>query len=258
MGLENVHFKVIGSGIESCIVMIHAIGMNFRMWNQVLSESETMGQKIVLYDIRGHGGTAEWGSDWTLASLANDLIQLLNAIDIDTVSIVGHSLGGMIAQVFALNYPRRVEKLILSSTTSGQTSESRQGLQARADQVESNGMESIVDGTIQRWFTPDFINRNEEVVKSVRRDLLNCSSSAFAKATRAIAGLDLWDEIAHITSPTLVMTGAEDPGTDVATAKRIHAQIPHSQLKIIPNASHMTPIEQGVVFTDNITRFLND
>lgn len=254
--MDKVNFKVLGDG--TCTVLIHAIGMNLNMWNGILSDMERDGRKMVLYDIRGHGGTAEWGDDWTLEMFAEDLSQLLNAINVETASIIGHSLGGMIAQVFALNNPSRVEKLILSSTTSGQTPESRQALYDRAKKVETAGMESIADGTVQRWFTPDFIKRNKGVVESVKRDLLACSPLAFAKATRAIAGLDLWDHISNITSPTMVMTGAEDPGTDANTAREMHNRIPHSQLRIIADASHMTPIEQGKVFTENVNRFLNE
>src|SRR5690625_48614 len=139
MQLEKINYKVIGEG--ECIVLIHAIGMNYTLWNQILPAMGTPSRKILLYDIRGHGGTVEWGDDWTLELLARDLTQLLNAINIETATIVGHSLGGMIAQVFALNHPARVEKLILSSTTSGQTADSRQALRARADKVENDGLE---------------------------------------------------------------------------------------------------------------------
>jgi succinyl-CoA synthetase alpha subunit len=245
------------SGFGKTLVLVHCLGLHSGMWHNVEEDLRFGGYSIVKYDLRGHGKTSSAGEDWTLELMAEDLKGLLDDLRVPYCHVVGLSIGGMIAQTFALRYPERVEKLVLSNTTSGQTAESRNALLERARTVESGGMQTVLESTINHWFTSDFPEHSPHVVEFVRQELSKCSPQSFAKATRAIAGLDLWDRLGEIAVPTLVMTGENDPGTNVETARRIHELIPGSRLEIIPDASHMAPIEQPDAYARAIIQFLD-
>lgn len=246
------------TGNGKTVVFLHAIGLNRRMWKFIRPHFRSDEYHLVTCDLRGHGETSGSGEKWTLELLADDLKGLLDRLNISACSLVGLSLGGMIAQAFVLKYSGIVEKLILCNTTSGQTPESRKALFERAEIVEKAGMAAIAESTVQRWFDAEFIHDSPHTVDFLRSELKRCSPQSFAKATRAIADLDLWERLREIKVPTLVVTGQNDPGTGVDVARRIHEGIAGSKLEIIPRSSHMAACEQPELFAQTIIRFLAD
>lgn len=254
-GRIDIGYESLGSGEP--VVFLHAIGLNRNMWRN-LAEPLAKAHNVIVCDLRGHGDSSPPEDEWTLEAFAGDLKGLLDHLQLSSCSVVGLSLGGMVAQTFALRYPASVDKLVLSNTTSGQTEESRRVLLDRAKIVEEGGMRTVADQTVDRWFTPEFSRQRPEVLDHVRSELLACSPVSFARATRAIAGLDLWDELESIKAPALITTGEYDPNTTVAVAEKIRERINGARLEAIPNASHMVPFEQPANYAQIIREFLDE
>ena len=148
----------------------------------------------------------------TIETLAADLAGLLDALGIGRAHVVGLSLGGMTAQAFAAAYPARVHGLVLMATSAYLPS----GWQERAAKVLADGMGSIADAVMTRWFTPAFHASAEAA--ALRERFVANPAEGYAACCLAIGAMDLRPSNAAIDAPTLIIAGAEDPATPVAMA----------------------------------------
>jgi len=124
--------------------------------------------------------------------------------------------------------------------------------------ARSGGMEALAGPTIERWFTPGFIAKHDDQVEPVRAMIRATPVEGFVGCGRAIMGLDLTSKLSAITAPTLVMVGADDPGTPVAVHEVIRDNIPGSRLVVLPSAMHLSNIEQADLYNQELLEFLGD
>lgn len=248
-------FDLVGHG--PTLVLIHALGVDRRMWKRQLPIFAE-GHQILAYDVRGHGRSDKPAGPYTLESLADDLLGLLDSLGIEHASLLGLSMGGMIAQTFALGYPEHVDRLILADTTSEYPPEGRRQFAERARQVEASGIEPIVPATLERWFTPEFRVEDQVAVEEIRQILFGADQVGYAGACLAVAGVDTTARLGEIQASTLVLVGEHDPGTPVEAAARIQAAIPGARLEVIPGASHLSNVARPGVFDDLVLGFLSE
>lgn len=246
-------YELEGDG-EEVVVLIHALGTNHRMWDRQVEVLKPR-FRVLRYDVRGHGQTDKPPGPYSLELFAQDLAALLDGLGIPAAHLVGLSMGGMIAQTFALNYPGRVKSLVLADTSSRYPPESRRQFEERAAIAEAQGMGPLVEPALERWFSPEFHRAHPEVVEKYRQMLLANDPKAYAAATRAIAQLDLTSRLGAIKVPTLVIVGADDPGTPPAMAREIAAAIPGARLEVLPGR-HMTQEESAEAFNRLLLEFL--
>jgi 3-oxoadipate enol-lactonase len=239
---------------EEVVALIHALGTGHWMWDRQV-EVLRPHFRVLRYDVRGHGQTDKPPGPYSLELFAQDLAALLDVLGIPAAHLVGLSMGGMIAQTFALNYPDRVKSLVLADTSSRYPPESRQQFEERAKIAETQGIEPLIEPALERWFTPEFARAHPEVIERYRRMLRTNDPKAYAAATRAIAQLDLTARLGAIKVPTLVIVGEDDPGTPPAMAKEIAAAIPGARLEILPGR-HMTQEESAEAFNRLLLEFL--
>jgi 3-oxoadipate enol-lactonase len=117
-------------------------------------------------------------------------------------------------------------------------------------------MEKLAGATLERWFTPDYLKRNGEWVKIIRKQFLETPPAGFIGCGEAIRRLNYLDRLSGIRVPTLVMVGEKDPGTPVAAAEAISSRIRGSRLVVIPDAAHLSNIEQSDAFNSALMTFL--
>ncbi len=246
-------YQLTGEG-DQVVVLIHALGTDHRMWDRQV-EALKPHFRVLRYDVRGHGQTDKPPGPYSLELFARDLAALLDALGIAAAHLVGLSMGGMIAQTFALSYPERVKSLVLADTSSRYPPESRRQFEERARVAETQGMGPLVEATLERWFSPGFHQAHPEVVEKYRQMLLANDPRAYAAAARAIAQLDLTSRLGSIRVPTLVIVGEDDPGTPPAMAKEIAANIPGARLEILLGR-HMTQEESAEAFNRLLVEFL--
>lgn len=242
-------------GQGETVVLIHALGLDLGSWwlqSPVLEERF----RVLAYDVRGHGASSKPAGPYSIALFAADLFALLGALRIDRCHLVGLSMGGMIAQKFAADHPERVRRLVLSDTSCGYAPEQGQVFEERARTVEASGMESLVQPTLERWFTAEFRAARPDVVERIASTLRANDPVGYAGSCRAIAKLDLAEEVRRITAPTLIVVGDEDVGTPPQMAREIQQRISGSRLEILPNAAHLAPVEQAEAFNSLMLGFL--
>jgi 3-oxoadipate enol-lactonase len=255
VGRCTYNCEVVGPEKAPAVVLSHSLATDLRMWQPQI---DALGElyRLVLFDSLGHGGTDAPSGPYTLDGMARDVVGLLDALAIARAHFVGLSMGGMIGQILALNAPGRLLSLALCDTTSRVSPEAGPAWDERISIALSRGMEPLVEPTIARWFTPPFRERHPETVQKIAAMIRATSPIGYAGCCHAVAALNLTGRIKAIRVPTLVLVGADDPGTPVAASEAIHAEIAGSRLDVIPSAAHLSNIEQAETFTRLLARHL--
>jgi 3-oxoadipate enol-lactonase len=256
--------KVKSNGIElNCTVqgsgpwvaMSHSLACDLHMWDEqaaMLAKDYT----VLRFDTRGHGMSDAPLAEYTLEMLAEDARGLLDALGIKSCHWVGLSMGGMIGQAFALRYPGVFKTLVLADTTSRYPPEAKGIWEERIATVHAKGMDSMVEGTLSRWFTGGFRSARRDVCGRIEAMIRATPVAGYAGCCNAIPKINFTSRLKEISCPTLVIVGEQDAGTPVEMAREIHAAMPGSELVIIPSASHLSNIEQPEAFNRALGEFL--
>jgi 3-oxoadipate enol-lactonase len=125
------------------------------------------------------------------------------------------------------------------------------------DMARSQGMASLVEGTLARWFTPPFLEKDPPMVGRIRAEIMATPVDGFIGCSHAILELNYMDRLAAIDLDTLIIVGEDDPGTPVSTAEAMHAEIRNSRLEVLPSAMHLCNIEQAQAFNRVLMDFLS-
>ena len=252
----GIRHELEGPADAPVVAMSHSLAANVGMWDDQMPV--LAGYRVLRYDTRGHGGTDAPEGDYTLAQLADDLFGLLDALEMDRVHFVGLSMGGMIGQTAALKDPGRFLSLALCDTSSRIPGEGQALWSERMATARSQGMESLVESTIDRWFSRAFQTAEPDRVERVREMIRTTPVAGYCGCCAAIRELDLTDRIAAIRLPTLLVVGEDDPGTPVAAHEVIRDRVEGSRLVVIPDALHFSNVEQTAIFNEALTGFLGE
>lgn len=236
------------------IVFGHSIGCGSPMWGPQL-ERLSGAFRILLHDTRGHGRSDAPIGDYDLSELASDIAAVMDAADLERAHVCGLSLGGAVAQRFALDRSDRVDRLILANTAA--RIGSAEGWTQRMQAVAAGGMEGIADMALSRFFGPDFARSFPETVEAVRSVFLKTSPHGYIGACAALRDADLTTEISRVTCPTLVIGGAGDVSTPPAQTEALARDVQDGR-HILLNAAHLSNLEEPDAFTAAITEFLKD
>ena len=250
----GIRYELEGPETAPVVVMSHSLAANVAMWNDQMPVLS--GYRVLRYDTRGHGGTDVPEGDYTLDQLASDVLGLLDALAIEKAHFVGLSMGGMVGQTAALADPGRFLSLSLCDTSSRIPPEARALWNERMTAARAGGMESLVESTIDRWFSPEFRAAEPGKVDRVREMVRATAVAGFTGCCAAIRDLDLTDRLDAIGIPTLLVVGEHDPGTPVAAHEVIRDRIAGSRLVVIDGARHFTNVETADIFNDALTTFL--
>jgi 3-oxoadipate enol-lactonase len=184
-------------------------------------------------------------------ALGEDLVQLLDERGLERVSLCGVSLGGATAMRVAATAPERVERLVLACT-SARFGDPEPWLE-RAAVVRQNGLESIADGIVARWFTN---GAAPEVVARFRRQLVETPTETYAAGCEAVARWDFGDRLSSIQAPTLVIAASQDRTTPPDHGELIVRGIPNARLVVLPDAAHLANVERAEAFSRLVTEHL--
>lgn len=251
----RVNWQLTGPEDAPVVVLSHSLGSSGIMWEwQVPMLVERF--RVLRYDTRGHGGTDAPAGPYSLDELGDDAFGLLDALDIERVHWVGLSMGGMIGQNLALRRPGRLASLVLCDTTSEIPEEAKSMWDERIATAEMQGLAPLCEGTMERWFTPAFLARNPEEVQIIREEFLKTPTSGYVGCCQAIRELDYTSRLASIAMPVQIIVGAGDPSTPPAVSEMMHERIAGSTLAVIPDAAHLSNVEQPRAFNNALMRFL--
>jgi 3-oxoadipate enol-lactonase len=244
-----------GPSEKATVVLIHAIGLDLTYWEKQIDALRS-NFHVVAFDLPGHGrscGDAEW---WSFDNAVAMTSELIKAVSVEPVHLVGISFGGMIAQSVAIARPELLRSLTLLGTACAFPSEVRQGMRARAESTRKGGMEAVLAASLDRWFTPNTRLSRPDIIDRVTKTLLADDSMVHAAIWDKIADFDVHDRLGKIECPTLVLVGENDPSTPPSAASVLVDGIPNSRMVVIPRSSHMISVESPDAVNLEMDRFL--
>ena len=253
-GIE-MNYAITGKEGAPVIVLSHSLGSGIVMWDPQI-EKFASEFRVLRYDTRGHGQSEAPNGPYDLGVLVDDAVSLIDVLGIDRAHWVGLSMGGMIGQGIALRCPERLSTLALCDTMAVVPIEAQDVWLDRIDTARDSGVGALADTTMERWFTASFLNAQPQAVEPIRQQFLATPDSGYIGCCEAIRRLNYLSQLNNIQVPTLVVVGEQDPATPVSAADAIHAQIANSQRVVIPDAAHLSNIEQCDLFNEIIIQFL--
>lgn len=233
------------TGVESArqtVVFLGSLGSSRAMWDPQVTELSATGFRAVALDLRGHGESAVPPGPYTVADLAGDVLHSLDGLGLDSVHLVGLSLGGAVAQQIALTASDRVATLTLLCTSS-RFGEPQPWLD-RASTVRVSGTSSIVDAVVDRWFTRELADSDIGLVDRARAMVSDTDDEGYAACCEALAAWDSRGDLHRITAPTLVIAGAQDPATPPEHLQVIAELIPGCRIEILDPGAHLVNLEE--------------
>ncbi|MDR5798152.1 alpha/beta fold hydrolase [Caballeronia sp. LZ008] len=236
------------------ITLVHGIGADHASWDAIARQLEAH-FTVVRADLRGHGESGRM-ERCSLDDFVTDLDALLNVVGADKTHLVGFSLGGLIAQKYAVENSSRLDRLVLISSVAERTDDERARVLKRADQIDREGIAAVVSAAEDRWFTPAFKEANPQRVAERLDQLVKNDHRSYAAAYRVFAEADRGIEFEKINVPTLVMTGENDPGSSPRMSRLLHEKIAGSQLRILPELRHSVLLEAPDLIAGLLLEFL--
>lgn len=251
----DTYYSVSGNG--SPIVLIHHLAGNTKSWfNQVPYFAKNY--QIIAYDLRGHGRSAEPKQAFTIDDLADDLFLLLQELGIVKCSIIGHSIGGMIAPLFALKYRSMIDTLIIvSGADQPLAGDKLSSYSVMREIARTKGMEALAEYRRSNNQIPPKIANNTMLWEHFKHLYKETSVLGYIRMSEALATMpNLTSKMKEIHSPMLGVVGDLDP-VFMETMK-ILADNANASIKIMHNCGHFVMMEEPDEFNGIIINFLNN
>ena len=248
------HCRTDGPAGAPWIVFSNSLATNLAVWDQQVSELGSS-FRILRYDQRGHGGTEVSRSPCTFDLLADDAARLLDAFDIDRATVIGVSMGAVTALRLAVGHPARLCRVVACDGQWAAPSGAVATWEARIRTATEGGMAALVESTVQRWFTPDFLAANPPVLDKVRRMIRETPLAGFTSCARALQDYDFRIPFSTIDVPTLLIVGGAD-GLLPQVMREMQRTIAGSAFVEIAQAGHLPNVERPEAFNQALRSFL--
>lgn len=229
-----------GTGVGEAVVLVHGVGMAHEVWQPQVDDL-VRDHPVVAYDLLGHGGSQLPPVDAGLADYGAQLLALLDHLGIARAHVIGHSMGALVALQFALDHPQRVRSVTALNGVFQRTPQQRAAIQARAQVLETEGVQATLAGTLERWFGAPPPTHLQEAAATARRLLLGVNLAGYARTYRVFASADAAhaDRLASLRPPALFMTAEFDPNSSAQMSRAMAACVPGAQCQVLPGARHM-------------------
>jgi 3-oxoadipate enol-lactonase len=249
------HYVVEGVKDKPALVFSNSLGSDLRSWDGVVA---CLGDRfrIIRYDKRGHGLTDALEPPYSMDELSDDLVGILNKLEIQNALLCGLSVGGLIAQRFALTHPGRVRALVLCDT--GARIGTVESWNQRIEIVRSGGVEAFVAPSMERWFSAAFRRERAADVRGYANMLRQISVKGYLGLCAALRDADLTQAVGAIRKPTLVLCGDRDIATPPEMGRALAEAIPGARFSLIPDAAHLSCIEQPEAMAKMLMEFFKE
>ena len=238
------------------IVFIHGVGLTKEIWDQQLDFFKSY--NTLTYDLLGHGKTPLEKTQLNFDDYTKQLLNLIDELNLNKIHLVGFSLGSLIARHFASKHGNRLNSLILHGSIYKRSRDQKTVILNRYEVLKLDGPASR-KSSLRRWFTQEFVKKNQEIYNKIYSILENNDHKNFLKAYKLFIYYKDDDEMINkIKTNTLVTTGQFDVGSTPEMAKNLSNQIVGSKFIEIKNGKHLCQIECAKNFNKTIKEFIDN
>jgi 3-oxoadipate enol-lactonase len=234
------------------VLFSNSLGSSLRMWDPQL-DAFTRHFRMLRYDGRGHGQSSATPGPYTIEQLADDVVQLLDALKLSRVYYCGLSMGGLIGMHLGATHAARLHKIVLCNTAA--KIGTPEVWNARITAVQNGGMKAVAGTVIARWLTTAFRTAHPGETAQVLSMLESCDPAGYAATCAAVRDADFRQTLGGIRVPTQVITGTHDPATPPADGRSLSEQIRGAQYTEL-SAAHLSNIEARDDFNREVLAFL--
>ncbi|OBC12070.1 hypothetical protein A5784_03680 [Mycobacterium sp. 852013-50091_SCH5140682] len=235
------------------VLMIHGLGGTLNIY-QVQAEALAEEYAVIQVDLAG-AGRSPVSDNITIDSHADDLAAIVRATDHDTVAVVGHSMGTLVARSLAARYPRLVNRLVLLGAVAQPGDAARSAQHERASTVRNGGMAAIAPGIIAKALSAETRRSRPEIAAFVRELVMRQDAEGYARNCEALANSGEPHPISSST-PLLLITGSEDKVGPPQVSQDLAAVHPSAKMKIASDIGHWTALEAASLVTSELRTFL--
>lgn len=251
VGDISINREVAGEGTG--LVLIHGLGSDLTIWDD---DAEVFAghHRVLRPDVRGFGLSDKPSGPYSPELLAADIAGLMTAEQMSRAHIAGISMGGVIAQRLALDFPERVSSLILISTSSEVGEQAAASWHKLADAIERRGFsERTADAS--RAFSAAFGAEHPDVVEDLGRRNAANEPRAYAAAARAVGDYRWTSDLHRVAAPVLILQGLEDQLTPPGGSVKMQRALPCARLLMVRGAGHNLPLERPELFRSTLLAF---
>ena len=252
----RIRYRLDGSG--PLVAFTHGLGSQLDAWEPTVRTFRDR-YTVLTWDVRGFGGSERRPDTMAPETWASDLATVLDEVGADEAVIGGISMGGVVSQRFALDFPDRTRALVLISTSSEVNERAEAGWNARAHLIDQEGLAKALapTGPALSYGRAYRERHAEDIAEAARLTIERNDAASYAAACRAVSNIDYTADLATITCPTLILQGLEDaltpPGGSVIMSRRIQG----SRLVMLENCGHWIPLERPDEFQAELETFLS-
>ncbi|MGQ7792475.1 alpha/beta fold hydrolase [Faunimonas sp. B44] len=249
------HCELSGPVGAPWVTFSHALANNLTLWDDV-AERLSDRYRVLRYDHRGHGQTEAVPGPYTFPMLIKDVLGIWDELGVDRSHWVGLSIGGMIGYGLGIEHPERLRSIVACDSRPDAPPDYAAYFQSRIDKAREKGMEGVVEPTIERWFTPETRAKNPPVLDKVRDMIRTTNPVGHEGCCEALKTLSFGPRLHEIKVPTLILGGAKDKGAPPEALAEAAAKIPGAEHVVIPDAGHITALENPDAFMAALEAFL--
>ena len=246
---RRLYYDLVGPEGGPVVCITHSLASDGGSWAEQVPPLLQAGFRVLRVDMRGHGGSDPVAGDYTMKALADDVAAVLEALAIPRVHYIGLSIGGMIGQAFAIARSAKLISAMWCDTLPASPAGAAAMWDERMTTVRrANSLEPLADATVERWFTDAFKPRNPGRWKQIRDTIAATTPAGYLGCSAAIMNFDFTGQLSSLSVPTLVVCGADDPGTPPSENRRLAGLVPGGRYEEIANARHFPNVEHPEIF----------
>lgn len=251
----SIHYESYGTGKP--LVLLHPVTANRYFWiHQVFSLAQT--HQVIVLDHRGHGLSSRPAAGYSVPAMTADLLAVLGHAKVERATLVGNSIGGMIAVQAALDAPARVSALVVVSSATGLAPlvppEVRTAYQERFEATFAFVMKGAISARTRRE-RPE-VQAFLSALSQVRENFVPAVLQACVADPQGVFDWDQSERLGELRVPSLILAGAEDQMVPIEATRALAEAIPGARFELVPEVGHYQPLERPVEFNERLAAFL--
>lgn len=234
VGGTNIQVTMRGAGDP--LVLVHGLSGSTAWWVRNV-DALSQGYRVYLIDLPGFGSMRRYANEFSVAGSPDWIAEVLSALGLNSVALIGHSMGGLIAALFAARYPQRVSKLVLAAPAI-----------------------ALLHKSVLPLLLPllrDAMYMQPAFFPTLVRDAARAGPKTLIRAAREILTIDTHEELANISAPCLLLFGERDPLVPATISDAVHTAIRNSSVLLLPRASHVLMYDRPDLFNEAVLHFLS-